>query len=569
MAESRNYFHGYSRSKDFISTLQSCFEAATCPTRPWTIKDSGVGCTVPEMDIVQYRRYIQSHAKPSPFFVVSHEDIDGETENILFYDCYKVGAEETYGLVRALYFPNDMCDATNPDFNCSSNVPIYTYQDIKFHNEDDIEDLPWLPQHVWYWVWIDDNCCFIRVQGNVGGEGSATSVKSWYYSGDAQLRGDDDGQIPFKETAAIMGTRSSFVKGNELGAFINSPFGPAFWYGPSRSAYSYGNMVGSTGDIDFLMPPTLNPDLTQRLTVPENGTATSYTATFDTTSTGFYNMYVANNPHVFGYTFNTPTIVDQFYIDFDAYQYQTGICAWEIHGSNDGTNWDLLHEMEAAPSTIKGYFEFYNITPYTHYEFRYIADSVSTYVRVRPYKLTFGNINNKAVIHHISKAVLSAKAKYFPSLREYTEYPWRLENGQLMVCAEADDILLESDLITHPDSANTYSFHTPENLLMKKIEGPVGATISYSGGDATINWTNPSKAAGIKVVRSESMFYMKKSEDGVTMMNDSSPDLGDPASFVDSSVVSGHTYNYAIIAYDSEGNESTPHENSLVQITIP
>lgn len=165
----QNFIEGYSRSKDFLSTLATNMTSVDMPL-PWTVKSQGM-ITSADGRFNNYMHLCMRKELPS-----------GDIINLLFLDIYnRAESPDNYGNLQIWSFLNDGCDVANDIYmHYPGNVYHKTnYVHFNYHGNS-VADVDATPQFVWFWMWADNDSFNLTVLGNQGGAGSASSVPSGF-----------------------------------------------------------------------------------------------------------------------------------------------------------------------------------------------------------------------------------------------------------------------------------------------------------------------------------------------------------------------------------------------------
>lgn len=172
MPESKNFFEGYSRSKDMLTTMASKLTSATM-AHPWTLKSSGrITSTTPNFN--------------GKHHVCLKKDFGGNIINVLFVDTYNTETNNVYGAVSVYLFANDGCNVAEDVYidgiyrSTSVNCPL----NLSFHSNQ-VADTEATPQFAWFWIWADNEETVISLFGNQGAAGTASPLFRAIYLGRA------------------------------------------------------------------------------------------------------------------------------------------------------------------------------------------------------------------------------------------------------------------------------------------------------------------------------------------------------------------------------------------------
>jgi hypothetical protein len=178
---SKNFFEGYSRSKDFLSTIAEKITSATT-TEPWEIKSQGrIQNTAPDPF---------GSNRDSPYICLRHKMFDGRIYNILIVESWNKptpSQEKVYGVLNISVFADDGCNVESNQYaNYPSNAEYHPSIISVYYHQNQVNDDDGLPQFAWYWIWVDDETLIISPYGNVGAAGSATSTTGYFFFGRAK-----------------------------------------------------------------------------------------------------------------------------------------------------------------------------------------------------------------------------------------------------------------------------------------------------------------------------------------------------------------------------------------------
>ena len=186
MPESKNFFEGYSRSKDMLATIANKFTTATIEN-PWTLKSSG------------YIVSTNSTFNGKPHICLSKEVQNGDKVNLLFIDKYNTATNNIYGDIAVYSFWHDGCDVANDKYMYIAPFNV----SMQYHSTQ-VADTDGTPQFGWYWMWVDNDGVAMTVFGNVGAAGTAAANYNFAYFGNAFPYHEK-----FKETFSWYATRCS------------------------------------------------------------------------------------------------------------------------------------------------------------------------------------------------------------------------------------------------------------------------------------------------------------------------------------------------------------------------
>jgi hypothetical protein len=150
-------------------------------------------------------------------------------------------------------------------------------------------------------------------------------------------------------------------------------------------------------------------------------------------------------------------------------------------------------------------------------------------------------------------------------------------SNQLLLCNSGDE-LVRGDIVTIDSEHSNYVYHKEVNtewryhLLVKRSESPSNLSATPAPGQIDLEWINPVRFLGIKIVRKVDSPPMSPSDGDVILgaANDAENDVmvpGEFAVFSDTTVAGTTNYHYAVFAYDSNGTHSVPIASAYAEAT--
>ena len=573
MPECRHYFHGYSRSKDFLNTLKNCFLTSTCTVRPWTFK----------------------YSADERSFVLSHQNRRGEIDNFLFYDNTTVA--DSYGKLTMRFYPLDTYHLHPGRTGGDASEGFLARPQISLnYTTNEVADKDFLPQYVWYWLWVDDDSFALRVMGNVGGEGTATTASEWVWYGPMKAREDENYIFLDPGFGILTGSGNPIIEKGSIENTINKI--PRFWNDTSMSLATpisgrqYSSLIP---DMSSATAPSGSVSVSHPVfnTGYSNSTAQSPYLVFRNsalTGNGWVSgAWVPNTtePSWIQYDFPSPTTITEFsilcengtlaYISYYRYNLTAKIKDIKLMGSNDGNGWTELGSWSDLWNTGQNLKRLQLNTHANYSKYRWILTPVTGgYAAV--YSISVGDHTHPSITEYgyepLIKSTTQSMNKNFIGFNAIID-------SDTMIRTLRTGYMYNSDIIAIEGKNTDYTAHTSAdtsaegqiNCLIKRAECPHTLTAAASGNSVNLSWTNPTKFKGIRILRSTTNHYMQRQTDGMvvfdSVINDVQQTPGGQSSWTDPGLTSGQTYCYAVVAYDSNENVSTPLLSGRAEVSIP
>lgn len=570
MPECRHYFHGYSRSKDFLNTLKNCFLTSTCTQRPWEMHRDAIS--------------------DSKQFVLKHVNRRGETDNFQFQDITATAG--AFGKFRFIFYPMETyhIHPGRAGGDVSGGGNAHTEVALNY-TTNEVVDAAHLPQYVWYWLWVDDDSFALRVMGNVGGEGTATTASEWVFYGPMKAREDENYIFPdpgfmiyspsvLKVEAggigSVIGKCPYFWNDTSvlLSTPVSAPQFPSLIPKSTSTSIPYGTVTRSSylGIYDGHLLPfsnmSLESDFTYAHSIWTCGGSSGYlqySFPSETTITEF-TIWLPRKRILYYYTSNNIGVVDIRTDDL------------KLMCSNDGTTW--IEEgtwnglFKAGPVFAR--FQLDRHITYKHY--RWVVSTPYSGYHVAIAAISVGDHTHPSICENayapLIRSSASALSKSFIGFNAHID-------SDCMLRSIRSGAMYNSDIIAIEGKNTDYTAHTSAdtsaegqiNCLIKRAECPHTLTAAASGNSVNLSWTNPTKFKGIRILRSTTNHYMLRQSDGMvvfdSVVNNVPQAPGAQGSWTDPGLTSGQNYCYAVVAYDSNENVSTPLLSGRAEVSIP
>jgi len=525
--------------------------------------------------------------------VLSHQNRRGEIDNFLFYDNTTVA--DSYGKLTMRFYPLDTYHLhpgrtggdTSEGFLNRLQIPIY-------YTTNEVADKDFLPQYVWYWLWVDDDSFALRVMGNVGGEGTATTASEWVWYGPMVAREDENYVFQDPGFGILTGSSNPLLERGSVENTINKI--PRYWNDTSMSLAT---------PLTGRRYSSLIPDMTSN-TSPSGTVSASHPVfsegyssalpphnVFNSNKTPYtgwsYTTWVPNTPSTvwIQYDFPSATTLTEFSIDcvvgsvaypaYYTYYFNAKVIALSLMGSNDGVNWTeegSWQNLWDTGQTTKR-LQLHKHLSYSKYRW-VLTPAASSYVCVN--NISVGDHTHPSITEYGYDPLVKSAATI--SSIPYIGFNSVIDADSL-VRTNVPGLMYNSDIIVLEGKNNDYTAHTNNdtsaegyiNVLIKRAECPHTLSAVRSGSSATLTWTNPNKFKGIRILRSTTNHYMLRQSDGMvvfdSVVNNVPQTPEGQGSWTDTGLSSGQTYCYAVVAYDSNETVSTPVLSGRAEVTIP
>ncbi len=451
MPECRHSFHGYSRSKEFIGTLKDCFESATCTQKPWTVK------------------YTRTDALSGTLseLVLNHTNKYAEVDNIRFYDAYNNNSNtNTWGQLIVYLHPRDTFIITpgHPDGDTSVAMSTSPYINMYYHG-DKLVDSDVLPNYVWYWLWIDDDCFSLRVMGNVGGEGTAKSASEWMYYGPAKPKEDDIYEFPDPGHVLVSEHQLWQERGMMYEMLDKKALGPHYWYNPIGTAITPTHKL-ETPVTEYALP-SLAPVMTSNTSPTGICRASSQSSSYSPYYA--FRQGSATTPWISGtttpswieYEFPSITTITEYSVETDS---PAGTKSWTLNGSNDGSNYTEISNM--ADQFIEGDRAIrVQLNAHANYKIYRLVVTPATGNNARILSISFGTHTQPSMLYTAATPLLASTSAAGWNSRVYIGRTALIDSDSIKYAIAqtgftgAPKYITTGDIVALNDENADYSYH--------------------------------------------------------------------------------------------------------------